>query len=143
MPGNPWDGAIVAMDMFASPLWGNANPFCGYPKYVHAWLEPASRTFPLYISCAAGEGELLKSAEGEDPWLITAVESGETSLEPVFVKPFMEWLLECCYTCQYHSTKYLTLPITLLCRLALDNIDEFLRSGSCLIAGLSGESRSL
>ena len=82
MPGKTGAAATEARDMFGSPLLGSANPFFGYPKKVH-WLGAASRAFPLYISCAPGDGELLNMADGEDSWLITGAESGEASLEPV------------------------------------------------------------
>jgi hypothetical protein len=37
-----------------------------------------------------GEGELLKNAEGEEFWLVTIAESGEDSLDPAVVRPFID-----------------------------------------------------
>jgi len=43
-----------------------------------------------------GDGELLKKAEGEDSWLVTMAERGDTSLEPAVVRPFIDCVTECC-----------------------------------------------
>lgn len=44
-----------------------------------------------------GDGELLKNAEGDDSWLVTIADNGEASRDAVVVKPFIDWVTECCY----------------------------------------------
>ena len=46
-----------------------------------------------------GDGELWKRAAGEDSWLVTIVDRGETSLEPDVVRSFIDFVIEFCYNC--------------------------------------------
>ena len=55
----------------------------------------------------AGEGGLLSTEGGEDSWLGTMVDNGETSREELVVRPFIDWLREyCCGSpCQNDATE--------------------------------------
>ena len=44
----------------------------------------------------AGEGGLLITEGGEDSWLGLMFDNGETSLEELVVRPFIDWLREYC-----------------------------------------------
>ena len=45
-----------------------------------------------------GEGELLKKAEGDESWLKMKLDAGDTSLEPLVLRPFIDCVNEYCCT---------------------------------------------
>lgn len=64
------------------------HTFCGCPLFS---IVPFMKSTVL-----PGEGELLKNAEGDEFWLVIIAESGEASLDPAVVSPFIDWVTECC-----------------------------------------------
>ncbi len=53
---------------------------------------------PLKWPVVTSEGGEWNMAMGDASWLVTKLDIGEPSLEPLVFNPFIDFVKECCYT---------------------------------------------